>query len=107
MSLGPLFDCGEQLRDSAIAQVMENAGESWQLAATQLVRLRLAGQEVLAEDWRLLCEEHGITPHHPNAWGGLTNSLVRAGVIVDTGRIGKSKDPRSHARRQPVWRVRP
>jgi len=106
MSLGPLFDHGEKLRDAGIAQVLENAGDNWQAAATQLVQDLLSGQEVLAEDWRLLCEQHGIVPHHSNAWGGLTNSFVRAGVIVDTGRLSKSKDPRSHARRQPIWKVR-
>jgi hypothetical protein len=106
MNLGPLFDYGESLRDTAIATVMENAGQRWQAAATQLIQDTLRGQEVLAEEWRLLCEHHGLNPHHPNAWGGLTNSLVRSGVITDTGRLGKSRDPRSHARRQPVWRVR-
>jgi hypothetical protein len=106
MSLGPLFEQGEALRDQGIAQVLEAAGGRWQDAATGLIQECLAGQEVLAEDWRLLCEEHGITPHHPNAWGGLTHSLVSAGVITDTGRLSKSRDPRSHARRQPVWRVR-
>lgn len=103
---GPLFDYGSQLRDANITQVLENAGQSWQSAATQLIQDELAGREVLAEEWRLLCEEHGIRPHHPNAWGGLTNRLVSMGVIIDTGRISKSRDPRSHARRQPIWRVR-
>ena len=107
MSLGPLFDHGETLRDAALEQVLDNAGENWQAAATHLIQGMFAGQEVLAEDWRLLCREHGINPHHPNAWGGLTNSLLRAGVIIDTGRLSKSKDPRSHARRQPIWKVRP
>lgn len=106
MNLGPLFDYGEQLRDAAVSQVLENAGDCWKSAATQLIQDALSGQEVLAEDWRLLCEQHGIQPHHPNAWGGLTYSLLRAGVIVDTGRLSKSKDPRSHARRQPIWKVR-
>lgn len=106
MTLGPLFDHGERLKDDAIATVLENAGQRWIDAASQLIQGCLAGQEVLAEEWRLLCAEHGLTPHHPNAWGGLTNSLIRSGVIIGTGRLAKSRDPRSHARRQPVWRVR-
>jgi hypothetical protein len=101
----PLFAQPERARDAALAQVLGNAGESWRHDAMTLIRDRLAGQEVLAEEFRALCEGEGIKPHHCNAWGGLTAALVRAGVIEDTGRVGKSRDPRSHARRQPVWRV--
>lgn len=104
---GPLFAQAHGLRerDAALAKVVNNAGESWQNDAVRLIRERLSGQEVLAERFRLLCEENGIRPHHCNAWGGLTAALVKAGVIEDTGRLEKSRDPRSHARRQPVWRV--
>ena len=101
----PLFNQAERARDAAIAQVLEHAGESWRHDAMRLIRERLAGQEVLAEKFRVLCEANGIRPHHCNAWGGLTAALVKAGVIEDTGRVEKSRDPRSHARRQPVWRV--
>ncbi len=101
----PLFNQAERARDAAMAQVLEHAGETWRHDAMTLIRERLAGQEVLAEKFRVLCEANGIRPHHCNAWGGLTAALVRAGVIEDTGRVGKSRDPRSHARRQPVWRV--
>jgi len=100
----PLF-AGAQARDRAISQVLEAAGGSWQASAVSLIRQRLAGREVLAEAFRAACESAGIRPHHHNAWGGLTSALVKAGVIVDTGRVERSRDPRSHARRQPVWRV--
>ena len=101
----PLFNQAERARDAAMAQVLEHAGETWRHDAMTLIRERLAGQEVLAEKFRSLCEAAGIRPHHCNAWGGLTAALVKAGVIEDTGRVEKSRDPRSHARRQPVWRV--
>ena len=103
----PLFNQteGHRARDAGMAQVLGNAGDSWRHDAMRLIRERLAGREVLAEEFRALCEGEGIKPHHCNAWGGLTAALVRAGVIEDTGRVGKSRDPRSHARRQPVWRV--
>jgi hypothetical protein len=55
---------------------------------------------------RRVCEEAGVVPHHHNAWGGLTNQLVRAGILIDTGRLAKSTCVRSHGRRQPIWRVR-
>lgn len=103
----PLFSQaqGRRERDSALAKVMSKAGESWRDDAIRLIRERLSGREVLAEEFRAICEQAGIRPHHCNAWGGLTAALVKAGVIEDTGRVEKSRDPRSHARRQPVWRV--
>ena len=103
----PLFNQakGRTDRDAALAKVMSKAGESWRDDAIRLIRARLAGREVLAEEFRALCESVGIKPHHPNAWGGLTAALVKAGVITDTGKVQRSKDPRSHARRQPVWLV--
>lgn len=103
----PLFSQAESRRerDAALAKVMSKAGESWRDDAIRLIRERLSGREVLAEEFRALCEQAGIRPHHCNAWGGLTASLVKAGVIEDTGRVERSRDPRSHARRQPVWRV--
>ena len=110
MTLGPLFDysadASQAARDSAIATVGTNAGTVFMDQAKALIVERLAGVECLAEDMRRLCEEEGITPHHHNAWGSLTNQLVRAGILVDTGRLAKSKKVSSHARRNPVWRVR-
>lgn len=103
----PLLAYGEQLRDKAIATVAANAGQGWMDKAEALIRTRLGGTEVLAESFRLLCEEEGVKPHHPNAWGGLTSRLIKQGVLVDTGRIAKSTAPRSHARRQPIWKVQP
>jgi hypothetical protein len=101
----PLFQQGEHLRDQGIQSVVSNAGDCWLERATDLIRTQLAGQEVLAESFRLLCEEEGIRPHHHNAWGGLTNRLIKQGVLIDTGRVAKSTRPTSHARRQPIWKV--
>ena len=108
MSYGPLFDAhaSQAAKKQVLDAVLNKAGPSFAEAATALIRERLAGKEVLAEDMRSLCEEAGITPHHHNAWGSLTCQLVRAGVLQETGRLAKSRKPSSHARRQPVWRVR-
>lgn len=109
VSLGPLFDfsarASEAARDHGIAMVGRNAGAAFMEAAKALILDRLAGQEVLAEEMRRLCEEAGIHPHHHNAWGSLTNQLVKAGILQDTGRIAKSTRVTSHARRNTVWRV--
>ena len=101
----PLFQHGEQLRDNGIKTVVKNAGSIWMDKAIELICSKLAGQEVIAETFRVLCEEENIIPHHHNAWGGLTNRLVKEGVLIDTGRMAKSLRPKSHARRQPVWKV--
>ena len=65
----------------------------------------MPGQEVLAEEFRRVCEARGVTPEHHNGWGALTMALAGAGTITETGRLAKSQSPRSHARKQPVWRV--
>lgn len=96
---------GSAAKDRSMSQVMANAGEDWRTEAVRIIRERLAGREVLAEEFRVVCESEGIRPHHCNAWGALTSQLVKHGVIEDTGRVGKSRAPKSHARRQPIWRV--
>ena len=110
MSLGPLFDflasASEAARDQAIATVARNAGVEFMEQAKAVILDRLSGTECLAEEMRRVCEEAGVMPHHHNAWGSLTNQLVRAGILQDTGRFAKSTSLRSHARRQPIWRVR-
>lgn len=102
----PLWSLAESeaARDAGQTRVLSRSGE-FHARAVEVIRRELAGQEVLAEEFRRVCVEHGVTPHHHNAWGALTAVLVRQGVIEETGRIEKSRDPRSHARRQPVWKV--
>ena len=110
MDYGPLFqwnaELGEGAKDAALARVSSNAGPKFMEAARAVILDRLSGQEVLAEEMRRICEEVGVRPHHHNAWGSLTNQLVKAGVLKDTGRLAKSNSVRSHRRRQPVWKVR-
>lgn len=96
------LEAGERARDVALAAV---GGAEWIERASAVVRAELAGHEVLAESFRVVCEKHGIGPEHHNGWGALTMALARAGTITETGRLEKSQSPRSHARRQPVWRV--
>jgi hypothetical protein len=102
----PLFAAGDALKTRNLDKVLSNAGAHWIDQASELIQDRLGGQEVLAECFRMICEEEGVKPHHHNAWGGLTSALVKRGILEETGRIEKSKDPRSHSRRQPVWRVK-
>lgn len=110
MSYGPLFDfsasASEAAKNQAIATVARNAGTVFMEQAKAVILERLSGTECLAEEMRRVCEDAGVVPHHHNAWGSLTNQLVKAGILQSTGRLGKSTSLRSHARRQPIWRVR-
>jgi hypothetical protein len=110
VSLGPLFDsttsASETARDHALGLVSRHAGIEFMEAAKAVILERLSGTECLAEEMRRVCEEAGVAPHHHNAWGSLTNQLVKAGILLETGRMAKSTCVRSHARRQPIWRVR-
>jgi hypothetical protein len=101
-----LFDDGTGPRDEALRRVMQNADPLWAPNVTKLIKENFAGQEVLAEEWRLLSEERNLYAHSDKAWGGLTNSLVRSGVITKTGRRSQSRSRRSHSREQPIWKVR-
>jgi hypothetical protein len=96
------LDAGERARDAGLASV---GGSDWIERAAAVVVRELAGQEVLAESFRVVCERHGIGPEHHNGWGALTMALARAGTITETGRLEKSRAVKSHARRQMVWRV--
>lgn len=97
------LEAGERARDRGLRAAAGDA--EWIGQAAALVARHLAGQEVLAEAFRAVCTEHGVGPDDPHGWGALTMALAKRGTITDTGRTEKSRAPRSHARRQPVWRV--
>ena len=101
-----LFDNDTVPRDAALNRVMRKADPFWITNVTKLIKENFAGQQVLAEEWRLLSEEHNLHAHTDKAWGGLTNSLARSGVITKTDRRGQSQSRRSHSREQPIWRVK-
>ena len=95
---------GASRRDAGIASVMQSAGEDWKAAAIAVaLRVRDRGEDFTGEDIRLACVKEGISPSHPNAWGGLVQGMVRSGMIVETGEWKAARSPRSHARRIPVY----
>lgn len=100
----PVEQSAKQARDEAIEQVLTNAGDDWRERALQVIRETPASFEFIGEDIRLSCEENGIRPHHPNAWGGLIASAVKAGLIVATGEYRTPKSKNSHARKSQVYR---
>jgi hypothetical protein len=58
------------------------------------------------EDWRRMAREAGLAePAAHQAWGGLGNACLRAGILVRTGRYVHMKAVRSHARETPELRT--
>jgi hypothetical protein len=93
-----------EARDEAMGRVADNAGQSWQEQAAAVVR-GMSEREVTGEDIRLACEAMDVRPHHHNAWGALTNLLIRDGLLVPTGMYRPMKAIGSHARKTQVYRI--
>lgn len=97
-------------RDLGAAQALENAGETWQQRAEQIAIgfLKAVGHEgALFEEVREYANLLGLPqPPSPNAWGAVALSLSKKKLIEKTGVYEQSKSLKSHARAQPVWRVR-
>ena len=96
---------GEQRKDAGIAQVLRNGPRTFVERASAAIKAAHAGQQILAEQWRITCEEQGITPDHVNGWGALTNALARRGVIRGTGIYQRCKSKSRHANPSQVWEV--
>lgn len=93
---------GERRRDAGISLTTGNNIE-WMARALAIVRVYAPrSRDFMAEEFRLY---PGIgTPASPNAWGALTRTLVRQGVIEHTGRYSKASSTRNHAHAYPVYR---
>ena len=106
-SLGPLFDLqlAMELKQEGIALALQNAGDSFVERACSVIQELHSGQVILAETWRETCVEHGITPHHANAWGALTSSLRKRGIIHDTGTYKTAKSVKNHGHTYRLWKV--
>ena len=95
-------------RDIGIALVT-TSNVDWTFRTREAFRTWLAAQppdrEWIAEDFRShLDARNWIAPSHPNAWGALFGWIARSGLVVDAGRLERMTQPRSHARRSPVYR---
>lgn len=104
---GDLFE-GRRLRDKGIEKVTNHAASNFERcssSARYFVK-HVAPETFTGEDIRFYCEQClGKTiMHHPNAWGALINSLVKANLIYKTGQHRQMTDKISHARETPVYR---
>ena len=97
-------------RDRGAAKALENAGETWNQRAASIALgfLKAIGNDgALFEEVREYATLLGLPdPPSPNAWGAVALTLSKQGFIEKTGVYRASKSERSHARAQPVWRVR-
>lgn len=96
------FDSPQERKAAGIRQVMDNAGNDWKRYALERVKeMLLEREELTADDIR---EVVLIAPHHENAWGGLTNSLVKKGWITPADRKPRpSKRPEANGHLNPVY----
>lgn len=99
-----LFCYAETLRDQAIEQVSRPEWMPYAVATFKVHRRELPSV-FTGEDIRDLILRHAFAPHHPNAWGALTMTLVRQKAIVATGTVAKMRTPSSHARRTFEYRL--
>lgn len=93
-----------QRRDRALAKVAGNAPDDFVERALAVVEL-LRGQEVTGEQLRLFISARGVVPHHHNAWGAVTMTGLRRGLLNPTGRYEPMTGPASHARKTAVYEV--
>jgi hypothetical protein len=104
------LELGTFLRDEGAKIALDNAGAHWHDTAVTLAvkYLKTVGMEgALFEDVRKYAVSCGIGfPPSPNAWGAVALAMSKKNMIVKTGVFLPSKANKSHARSQPVWRLK-
>lgn len=104
MTTGNQFMNEAQARaDHFMNIVLSNAPEDFGDNVIRFVASLPKGTLCTGETIRLGCLEHGIAPHHHNAWGAVISRCVRAGLLTETGRFPRMKSASSHARRNPEY----
>lgn len=94
------FDIGQ----AQMQLCLDNQSPEWRDAAADIVVsiLRTSGPATI-DDVRQLAEQQGLRPSHQNAWGALTRSLHKRGVIRRTGEWRMASSQSSHGRMAAVW----
>jgi hypothetical protein len=97
----------EDERERAFKRVYRAA---WWRAALWRVERVPAGWEGTGEDLRRIVMNMVVgglammPPHHHNAWGALTMTCIRHGLLEKTGRYRKMRTLTSHARSSEIHR---
>jgi hypothetical protein len=100
-----LFDLPEskRRRDEGMERVSSN-NESWlEACCRETEKYTLTRAYFTGEDIRFHCSSVVGHPGHHNAWGALTNVLLKREIILKTGHHKPMKAKRSHARMTPIY----
>jgi len=104
------LDLSAALRDHGAGVALNNAGASWNDRACEiaLAFFKSAGEDgALFEDVRAYAELIGLPfPPSPNSWGAVALSMSKRNIIIKTGKWLNSRSVKSHARAQPIWRLK-
>lgn len=97
------FDLEEarRLRDEGVRRVRR---EQFSEAVGRVVDT-MVGRTIRGEHIRAECMRRGVEPHHPNAWGGVVQGLVKSGRLRWTGRYEQAKAKKTHAHSYKVYEV--
>lgn len=102
------FAAEVEKRDTALIQVETNSDDWLSLAMIEM--RELAHDQTILRDYPQGFTNTNIrfwltpligNPSHPNAWGAFIMKCIRAGLLLDTGKISRTG---AHARKQPVYR---
>lgn len=109
--MNDLFDLelGRSGRDHGAGLASDNAGKTWNERAMEIALsfFRVNPYGGLFEDVREYASQLGHPePPSPNAWGAVALAMSKRKLIVKTGEWRQSKYAKSHARSQPVWRLK-
>ena len=90
-------------RNEVLDAVADN-NTGWLKLALEAMQKLPDGTERTGEGFRMLLLERGLVePRHVNAWGALTGTLSRRGVLVPTGEWQPMREKRSHGRLTRVY----
>ena len=103
------LSAGRRSRDRGAGMAEDNSGETWNKRAIDIALsyFRANPDGALFEDVREYALGLGLPPPpSPNAWGAVALTLSKQGFIEKTGLYLQSRAEKSHARAQPVWRIK-
>lgn len=102
------FFSGEELRDSGMKRVLDNADEQipqWShFAYNFLLTYIKDNKEFMVEEVRLASEDHIPPPPSARAWGGIIVKAVKSGLVRRSG-FRNVKNAKAHCTPASVWEV--
>jgi hypothetical protein len=93
-----LFD-GIAARDAGIARVSARAEDFLVIMRRVAREIALTKGRVTSDELRIYARDHGIKPHHPNAWG----AIFKGPNWIHVGTLQSAKKS-NHARWIHIWR---